>query len=292
VVLGIIGGTGLYAIGGLSDVVVKEVETPFGAPSAPLTVGHLGPCKLLFLPRHGNHHQIGPSQINYRANIWALKHLGAQAVISVSAVGSLQEAIAPGDVIVPDQLIDRTTERERSFFTDGIVGHVMFAEPYCTDLRRIICESVKAVTNRLHSTATLVCMEGPQFSTRAESHMHRQLGASIVGMTALPEAKLAREAEMCYANLCMCTDYDCWKDDGDDVSVDGVMAVLHANVERSKAILRQICQRLPFRCSCGCETAAEYAIITPISQVPEHVKQRLALFYGKYFDKQQSTPDG
>jgi len=278
--IGIIGGSGLYALDELSEVTTRVVETPFGAPSGAVTCGRIGAAEFFFIPRHGLHHSLSPSEINYRANIFALKSLGAEWCVSVSAVGSLREEFPPGTVVVPDQLIDRTVQRVNTFFEGGIVAHVAFGEPYCQTLRSVVAEVGGAIGRQddfvVMNGGTYVCMEGPAFSTRAESHLYRSWGASVVGMTALPEAKLAREAEMAYATIALVTDYDCWKGDGHDVDVGQVMTTMRTNVARARAILAALARELPRRSpSVAAARALDAAIMTPLESVPAGVLTRL-----------------
>ena len=277
--IGIIGGSGVYDLDGLEDVEELALSTPFGAPSDPLTLGRLGDVRLIFVPRHGKGHQHTPSEVPYRANIWALRKLGATMVLSVSAVGSLRGHIAPGHVVVPDQVIDRTKGvRPSTFFDRGVVAHVQFGDPYCAALRRILVEASRADGARVHDGGTLVCMEGPQFSTRAESLLYRAWGADVIGMTVLPEAKLAREAELCYATLALPTDYDCWHEAEDAVSVEAVLAVLQANAARARRIVRRVVANLAEKAACGCGVALRDAILTARAHVSPEARARLALF--------------
>lgn len=278
--IGIIGGSGLYALEGLREVSSVTIETPFGAPSGPVTCGRLGGSELFFIPRHGPRHSLTPSEINYRANIFALKMLGVQWCVSVSAVGSLREELPPGTVVVPDQLIDRTVCRESTFFGHGLVAHVAFGDPYCAELRRALMRVGHETSRRagftLHDGGTYVCMEGPAFSTRAESNLYRAWGASIVGMTALPEAKLAREAELAYATLGLVTDYDCWRGDGHDVDAAAVVATLRTNITHAQAILADLASDLPERCpSDAAARSLDGALMTPIEAIPTTVIERL-----------------
>ncbi len=275
-VLGIIGGSGLY---GVPEIVVErevEVETPYGAPSSPVVVGSIGEMRCLFLARHGRGHVKTPSEVNYRANIWALKTLGAQAVLSVSAVGSLREEIVPGDLVIPDQLIDRTTGvRPNTFFGDGLVGHVAFGDPYCPCLSRLVVDAARKSGATVHVGGTLVCMEGPAFSTRAESNLHRSWGAHLIGMTAMPEAKLAREARLCYCTLALATDYDCWHPDHESVTVDQVVAVMQKNVARSRDTLIHLAENLSMDGGCHCADALATAVITAEGSRSKEAMQRL-----------------
>jgi 5'-methylthioadenosine phosphorylase len=224
-ILGVLGGSGLYDLDGLSEARTDEVSTPFGPPSAPVASGLIGSTKLLFLPRHGQGHRYSPSEINYRANVFALKSLGAEKILSVSAVGSLREGLAPGEFVLPDQFIDKTWGRASTFFGGGVVGHVGFAEPTCPSFAAAVAAAAATSGRRIHRGGTYVCMEGPQFSTRAESQLHRSWGADVIGMTGATEAKLCREAEVCFASLALVTDYDAWHAEEEAVSVDAVVAV-------------------------------------------------------------------
>lgn len=280
-VLGVIGGSGLYEMEGLEDVRRHRVRTPFGPPSDELVEGRLGSVRIIFLPRHGRGHRILPSELNFRANIYALKVLGAQWILAISAVGSLREEIAPGQVVVPDQLIDRTRGRRGTFFGEGIVAHVALADPFCPVLSARVAEAARAAGGTVHEGGVYVCMEGPQFSTRAESNLYRSWGAHVIGMTNLQEAKLAREAEICFATMAMVTDYDCWREATADVTIDEVLRVLAANVELAKATVRRVGESLPER-SCACGSALRDAIITDRAAIPEKVKRDLAPLIGKY----------
>lgn len=280
-VIGVIGGSGLYELSGLTNVHEQAVETPFGSPSDKLIVGDLDDVRLVFVPRHGRKHRLTPSEVPYAANIHALKQLGAEYVLSVSAVGSLREEIAPGHVVLPDQLIDRTKARRSSFFGEGVVGHVSFAEPFCHELRNVLLGAVEGCGTTVHPRGTLVVMEGPAFSTRAESHMYRSWGAQIIGMTALPEAKLAREAELCYATLALSTDYDCWREEEEAVTVDAVVAVLKRNVSLAREVVRRTAQLLakqPPR-TCACSRATDNAIMT--HEISPQDYARLQLIIGR-----------
>ena len=280
--IGIIGGSGLYAMDGLTDVREVEVETPFGAPSDVVVAGRLGGTQLLFLPRHGRGHRLLPSELPFRANVWALKHLGAERVIAVSAVGSLREEIAPGHLVVPDQFVDRTFGRIATFFGNGIVAHVAFGDPVCPVLSRALVDGARRLGATVHAGGTYVCMEGPQFSTRAESELYRSWGASIIGMSNLQEAKLAREAELCFATLALATDYDCWKQDAHEVAIADVLAVLQANVALAKRVIHDVVPALPAEPGCGCGRALEDAIITDRARIPAKVKHDLAPIIGRY----------
>lgn len=285
--VGIIGGTGLYELDGLENVETFDVETPFGSPSSSITRGVLGGVELFFISRHAPGHRLLPSEINYRANIYALKSLDASWCVSVSAVGSLQEEFAPGHVVIPNQLIDRTRLRENTFFGDGVVAHVAFADPYCPVLSDHLFRSSFEIASRrgsmVHQGGTFVVMEGPAFSTRAESHLYRAWGASIIGMTALPEAKLAREAEIAYATLAMVTDYDCWRSATDDVDVNDIMATMAKNAELAKEVLSVAVPKLAEQTpSTLASEALKFAVITPPEVIPEETKEKLKAILGPY----------
>lgn len=285
--LGVIGGSGVYQMDGVKLVHEHVMTTPFGKPSDVVIEGKVDDRTVFFLPRHGKGHRHTPSEVNYRANIHALKELGVTHVLAVSACGIMREDIKPGDMVVPDQIFDRTKGiRAASFFGDGVVGHVSFADPFCDELRTIITASAKASKATVHHGGTYVCMEGPQFSTRAESNFYRKtLAPAVIGMTALPEAKLAREAEMCYGMLALATDYDCWHETEDDVSVDAVMAVLKANAETANAIVKAVVKALPATSTCDCLDAAKMAIMTRADLIPADTRKKLSVLYGRYLDR-------
>ena len=280
--VGIIGGTGLYEMEGFTDVREVPVETPFGPPSDSFRVGSLDGRQVAFLPRHGRGHRILPHELNFRANVFAMKKLGVQWILSVSAVGSLKERYEPLHVVVPDQFIDRTQQRKSTFFGRGLVAHVAFAHPFCRNLSRVMAESCADAGATHHLGGTYVCMEGPAFSTLAESELYRSWGADVIGMTNLQEAKLAREAEICYSTLAMVTDYDCWHPDHDAVTAEQILSVLGQNAETAKAVLRAAVQRLPIPRDCECASALQYALVTPPDLVPEAVKRELAPIVGRY----------
>lgn len=284
--LGIIGGSGLYQMEGLADVDETTPRTPFGAPSDAITTGTLNGRPVAFLPRHGRGHRISPTHLPARANIHALKELGCEWVLAVSAVGSLREDYAPLDLVVPDQIFDRTRHRADSFFDTGVVVHVSFAEPFCPHLSALVWEAIASQSDlKAHRGGTLVVIEGPQFSSKAESRIYRQLGCDIVGMTALPEAKLAREAELCYASISCVTDYDVWRGSEESVTVDMVVANLARNVANAKRIVAALAATLPATRdaqSCGCATALKDAIITDRAQITAPARERYALLLGKY----------
>lgn len=279
-VLGVIGGSGLYAIPEMTGIREIAVDTPFGAPSGPVTAGQIDERTVFFLARHGKGHVLSPSEVPYRANVWALKSLGVTHLLSVSAVGSLQAEIAPGHLVVPDQLIDRTKgSRPSTFFEGGSVAHVAFGDPYCNEFRQALLNAASQADATLHDGGTLVCMEGPQFSTRAESFLYRSWGAQLIGMTALPEAKLAREASLCYATLALATDYDCWHDGHDSVTVEAVIEVMKGNaVKARKALLALVHSFGPRNCTCA--DTLKYAVVTSPSARSPEVKERLALLLG------------
>jgi len=280
--IGVIGGSGLYQIEGLSSIEEVRISTPFGEPSDAITIGSLEGMRVAFLPRHGKGHRISPTELPARANIYALKSLGVEWIISVSAVGSLKEEIHPLDLVIPDQLIDRTKNRVNTFFGGGLVAHVGFAEPFCPVLSHILCQTAKEAGAKVHNRGTYMVMEGPLFSTKAESFLYRSWGASVIGMTALPEAKLAREAEICYATLAYVTDYDCWHESHDSVTIEMVIANLLRSVEMAKKILKMVATQIPEKRECQCATALKDAIITSPERIPAHLKKKLALLIGKY----------
>jgi len=277
-----IGGSGLYDIDGLAGAEELAVETPFGAPSDRIVVGTLEGRSVAFLPRHGRSHRLMPTEIPVRANIYALKKLGVERIISVSAVGSLWERIAPLDLCVPDQIIDRTRSRIDTFFGQGVAAHVGFAKPFCPELRDSLITSGRSLTTKVHQDGTYVVMEGPQFSTRAESELYRSWGADIIGMTALPEAKLAREAEICYATLALVTDYDVWHESEAEVSVELVVANLRENVAATRTLLPTLAATIPAVASCSCHSALRDAIITSRAAIDDDARRRLAAIIGKY----------
>lgn len=282
---GVIGGSGLYELPGFNVTARREVPTPFGMPSDEVIVGELEGRPVAFLPRHGRDHRFNPSQVNYRANIFALKLLGATRVISVSAVGSMKEEIRPGDVVLVDQFIDRTLHRPRTFFEDGIAAHVGFADPICEELRQVLKGAVQKTGTRYHDGGTYVCIEGPQFSTRAESHLFRSWGVSVIGMTNLPEARLAREAELSYATIALATDYDCWHEEAEDVTVEAVIAVLHKNVDAARRIIREAILAMPETSTSPARTALTHAIMTKRDAISPEVLERLAPLIGRRLDR-------
>ena len=282
--IGVIGGTGLYDMPGIEVVQQHDIDTPFGKPSDPIVEAAFEGKSLFFLPRHGRGHRLSPSEVNYRANIFAMKLLGVEQIISVSAVGSMREEIAPGHVVLVDQFFDRTLGRPRSFFGDGIVGHVGFADPVCADLAGVLYDAAVQVKATVHRGGTYVCIEGPQFSTRAESKTFRSWGADVIGMTNLPEARLAREAEICYATVAMVTDYDCWHEVEEDVSVERVIAVLKTNVSTAQKIIAAAVERIDGTRSCPCKDALKWAVITDRACIPEATRQKLWPLIGRHME--------
>ena len=280
--LAFIGGSGLYDLAELTGRAEVDVDTPYGAPSDAIVVGSLGGVRVAFLPRHGRGHRITPSELPARANIYALKSLGVERIVSVSAVGSLKESIRPLDFVVPDQLIDRTKSRPATFFEDGVVGHIAFADPFCPDLSRELVVGASGQGATTHEGGACVVIEGPQFSTRAESKLYQSWDADIIGMTALPEAKLAREAEMCYATLACVTDYDTWHISEEDVTVEVVIANLHRNVSLAQAVIRAIAPVAEQERRCECGSALANAIVTARDRIPEAAVRRLGVIVEKY----------
>jgi 5'-methylthioadenosine phosphorylase len=281
-ILGIIGGSGLYGIEDIKDMHSERVDTPFGLPSDEYQVGNLFGREVVFLPRHGKGHRLLPTELNYCANIFGFKVLGASQVIGISAVGSLREGIRPTDIVVPDQFIDRTNRNRRStFFGDGIVAHVSFGDPLCNSLREIVARSCREEGAIVHEKGCYLNMEGPQFSTRAESNLYRSWGLDIIGMTNLIEAKLAREAEICYASMAMVTDYDCWFEE--EVNIEMIVENLNKNVETSKRVIKKIVSLLPEKKLCSCHEALKNTIMTDPAAIPIETKEKLEPIIGKYF---------
>jgi 5'-methylthioadenosine phosphorylase len=281
--IGVIGGSGLYQIEGMTNVREVKPETPFGDPSDAIILGELGGKSIAFLPRHGRGHTVSPTEIPARANIYALKSLGVEWIISVNAVGSLREDVHPLDLVVPDQIIDRTRSRVNSFFEGmGVVAHIPFADPFCPQLSQVLHQAACDVDARVHNGGTYIVMEGPLFSTKAESKLYRSWGGSIIGMTALPEAKLAREAEICYATLACITDYDTWHESADSVTIDMAIANLQRNADTAKRIIGISATRIPGKRTCGCATALKDAIITEPAKIPKQSKADLKPIIGKY----------
>ena len=287
--IGIIGGSGLYKMEGMTEVEEVKISTPFGEPSDALILGNLEGVRVAFLPRHGKGHRISPSELPVKASIYALKSLGVERIISVSAVGSFKEEIKPLDLVILDQIIDCTKGRNSTFFTDGIVAHVAFAEPFCPVLSQILFEAATKAGAKVHKGGTYLAMEGPQLSTQAESQLYRNWGADVVGMTALPEAKLAREAEICYATLAVVTDYDCWHPSHASVTAEMILTNLQKGVATAKKILRLTIPRIPQKRDCACATALKDAIVTSPKYIPEKTKEDLALLIGKYLSKRENA---
>lgn len=282
-VVGVIGGSGLYEMEGLTEVKEEVVTTPFGDPSDVYITGVMNSVKMVFLPRHGRGHRFLPSEVNYRANVYGMKKLGVGQIISVSAVGSLKEEIVPGHIVIPDQFIDRTKGvRKDTFFGNGVVAHVGFADPVCATLSDTLESAAKSAGATVHRGGTYVCMEGPAFSTRAESFMYRGFDASVIGMTNLTEAKLAREAEICYGIIALSTDYDCWHTSHDDVTVEAIIKIIHQNVAMAKNIIRHSVDLLAPERVCPCASAMQYAVITDKKTIPEKTKGDLDILVGKY----------
>ncbi|MCZ6597004.1 MAG: S-methyl-5'-thioadenosine phosphorylase [Planctomycetota bacterium] len=281
-VVGVIGGSGLYEIEGLVGVEEVALATPFGEPSDAYVTGVLDGVKLVFLPRHGRGHRLTPSEINYRANIWGLKKLGVTRILSISAVGSMREDIAPGDFVVIDQFFDRTRHRPDTFFGDGVAAHVMFADPVCQHVREALLAAARDVGVSVHDGGTYLNMEGPQFSTRAESRIYRGWGVDVIGMTNLQEARLAREAEICYATVAMATDYDCWHESEEDVTVEAVLEIMRQNVGNARALIRAAVGAVAPERTCGCKDAMKFAIMTDLEQIPAEARTRLGLLIDKY----------
>jgi 5'-methylthioadenosine phosphorylase len=283
--IGIIGGSGLYTMEGLSGVGEVRVRTPFGEPSDALIVGMLDGVRVAFLSRHGRGHRVSPTDINYRANIYALKTLGVTRVISVSAVGSMKETLKPGHVVLPDQFIDHTKRRASTFFEKGIVAHVAFADPVCGALSQALLKAANGVGATVHCGGTYLCIEGPQFSSRGESLLYRQWGVDVIGMTNMPEAKLAREAELCYATMALVTDYDCWHNSEESVTVEMILATLHNNVAQAKRVLRAAVSAVAGPRSCSCGSALQHAIVTEPERIPAALRKRLQPLIGRYLKK-------
>ncbi len=280
--IAVIGGSGLYQIEGLTNIEEVNIDTPFGKPSDTITIGRPGSVGIVFLPRHGKGHRISPTEVPARANIYALKSLGVEHIIAVNTVGSFKSEIKPGNLVIPDQLIDRTRQRVNTFFGEGIVVHIPFAEPFCPTLSQILYQAAKETGANVHPKGTYVAMEGPAFSTRAESRLYRSWGADIIGMTALAEAKLAREAEICYAIIGCVTDYDSWQEKGEPFTVDTILNTLRLNTDTIKKIVRLAVARIPRNRDCGCATALKDAIITDPGLIPPKQRKKLDLLIGKY----------
>jgi len=283
--IGIIGGSGLYEIEGLADIEEVDMDTPFGKPSDIITVGKLEGTEVAFLPRHGRGHRIMPTEIPARANIYALKSLGVEHIIAVSSAGSFKEEIKPGHLLIPDQIIDRTRSRVNTFFGGGVVVHIPFAEPYCPVLRQVVYQAACKAGATVHAKGTYIAMEGPAFSTRAESRLYRSWGADIIGMTALPEAKLAREAEICYAVIGSVTDYDSWQEKSEPITIDVILNVLRRNIDTARRIIKLAVASIPEKRDCECPTALKAAIVTSPRLMPPEQKKKLDLLIGRYIKK-------
>jgi len=280
--IGILGGSGLYELEGIHDLKEHRLATPYGDPSDSYMTGSLHGREVVFLPRHGRGHRILPTEIPFRANIWGMKKLGVTHLLSVSAVGSLKEEIEPGHLVFPDQFIDRTFHRESTFFGRGIVGHVQFGHPVCQHVVEVLAQAAERLGMRTHRGGTYVCMEGPAFSTQAESLLYRSWGGAVIGMTNLQEAKLAREAELCFATIALATDYDCWHESEAEVSVEAVLQVMHKNVVNSKRLLAAAIAALPEDRPCAAPDALRFAILTPLDSVPEQTRADLEPIIGRY----------
>jgi 5'-methylthioadenosine phosphorylase len=280
--IGVIGGSGIYAMGGLTDTREIRLKTPFGDPSDVIVLGRLEGKRVAFLARHGRGHRILPSEINFRANVYAMKLLGVERIISVSAVGSLKEDLRPGEFLVPDQFFDRTKLRVSTFFGEGLVAHVAFDKPTCGQVSGVLADASVHCAVKVHRRGTYVCIEGPQFSTLAEAHVHRQLRFEVIGMTNVTEAKLAREAEICYGSLAMITDYDCWHPEHESVTYSQIIATLNQNAENAQRVLREAVRAMPAERSCKCGTALQHSLVTDAKLVPKATKKRLAAIIGKY----------
>jgi 5'-methylthioadenosine phosphorylase len=281
--IGVIGGSGLYSMPGFEAEEEVVLETPFGTPSDSYVVGKLAGREVAFLSRHGRGHRLSPSEINYRANIYGMKCLGVERIISLSAVGSLKEEHQPLDFVIPDQFFDRTRGRISTFFGEGLVAHISFAHPICPELAGLMAEACTAANVHAKQGGTYLCMEGPAFSTKAESNVYRSWGMDVIGMTNLQEAKLAREAEICYVTVAMVTDYDCWHEDHDAVTVNQIIATLNKNAENACAVVAQAVARVPAARSCACGSALSHAIITDRKAVPEATRRKLGILIAKYF---------
>ena len=280
--IGVIGGTGLYDIEGMTGIEEVDMLTPFGKPSDTITIGKLEGVGIAFLPRHGKGHRIMPTELPSRANIYALKSLGVEYIIAINSAGSFRKEVKPGDLLIPDQLIDRTCRRVNTFFGEGIVAHIPFAEPFCPILSQVLYESAQEAGATVHPKGNMVVMEGPAFSTRAESQAYKEWGADIIGMTALPEAKLARESEICYALIGCITDYDSWWEPGKPVTIDIILEIMRKNIDTSKKIIRLAVSRIPGKRDCACARALETAIVTAPQLIPAMTKKKLSLIIGKY----------
>ena len=278
--LGVIGGSGLYKMEGLEVTEKVTLDTPFGAPSDEITVGTLHGTKMAFLPRHGVGHFLPPSEINFRANIFAMKKMAVQKIISVSAVGSMKEEYLPGHFVVPDQFIDRTNRRISTFFKEGIVGHVGLADPICNYTSDVLFQAAKKAGALVHKGGTYICIEGPQFSTRAESNLYRQWGVDVIGMTNVTEAKLAREAGLCYSTLALVTDFDCWHIEEEPVTLEAVLEIMHKNVQKAQKVISELVPMLENIEPCNCSDAIKYAVVTDPKKIPEKLKEDFSILFG------------
>lgn len=286
--IGIIGGSGLYDMEGLRHTRTVRTTTPFGRPSDPVVVGELEGRTVAFLSRHGHGHRIAPTFINYRANIYALKSLGVTRIFSVSAVGSMKESIRPGDFVLPDQFVDRTSQRASTFFDQGVVAHAALADPICSELSSALWEAMPQTGVTVHRPGTYLCIEGPQFSSRAESAIYRRWGVDVIGMTNIPEAKLAREAEICYATLALVTDYDCWHETEDAVSVSAILEIMRNSVEVAKQVLRKAVTLIPPHPACPCQHALDHAVVTAPESITPAVRKRYRLLLHRFFNQSRT----
>lgn len=287
--IAVIGGSGLYHMEGLTEMSEIKLKTPFGPPSDAIRVGTLHDRRVAFLARHGRDHRKSPSDINYRANIYALKSIGVKRIFSVSAVGSMKESIKPGDMVLPHQFIDRTRHRVGTFFDQGVVAHVALADPICQELSEELLKATRLAGATVHVGGTYICIEGPQFSTRAESQVYRQWGVDVIGMTNLPEAKLAREAELCYATLALVTDYDCWHESEEAVTVGAILDIMHQNVAMAKTVLSHAIQMVAPPLKCNCPFAMDHAVVTPVDRITRSARQRFGLLLERFFSVNQKT---
>lgn len=289
--VGVIGGSGLYGLEALQEVRQVSLETPFGAPSAPLVQGRLRGKEVVFLPRHGEDHRLLPSEIPFRANIWALKKLGVTHLLSVSAVGSLREDIVPGQIVFPHQFIDRTCGRAGTFFGRGVAAHISLADPICLEMTTLLERSAAALGISAHRGGVYVCIEGPAFSTRAESHMYRAWGGTVIGMTNLPEARLAREAQLCFSTIALATDYDCWRETETAANVEDILRVMRENIDASRRLLEHALEAMPEHHLCAAHTALHNAVLTPAERIPAETRRELALILGEDDSRTESASD-
>ncbi|MFC2065743.1 S-methyl-5'-thioadenosine phosphorylase [Chloroflexota bacterium] len=283
--IGVIGGSGLYNMEGLTDIEEVNIDTPFGKPSDAIVVGRLGGISIAFLPRHGRGHHISPTEVPSRANIYGLKSLGVEHIIAINSCGSFKEELKPGHLLIPDQIIDRTRNRVNTFFGGGIVAHIQFADPFCTVLSQVLYQSALDAGATVHKGGTFIAMEGPTFSTRTESRLYRSWGADVIGMTVLPEARLAREAEICYASIACVTDYDSWHETNEPVSIEAILSTMSRNIDTAKNIIKRSLSRIPEKRDCDCASALGPAIVTAPKLIPAEQKKKLDLLIGKYMGK-------